>query len=353
MRRWLNPKNMDQNIKMPKVTILMPVYNGSNYLRDAIQSILNQSFGNFEFLIIEDGSIDNSVEVIKSFDDPRIKVLSNKKNFGLVYSLNRGLENANGKYVARMDCDDVSLPNRIQEQITFMDKNTDIGVCGTWIETLEEDGGYINKYLTDPDDIKASLLFNTSLAHPSIIIRRSVLEDNKLKYDDNHKFYYEDYGLWIKLSKVTKLSNIPKVLLQYRVHKKSFSHTFSEENISGAIELRKIQLIDLGINPSENEIFLHNSLKPKDNDSKSVYEFLHQQELWLEKIISTNQITLVYNIVSLNKVIYKRWRTICGFNTSGGFFIFKTFINSPIYRLGPNIKYIDSIKILIKSILRR
>ncbi|MEO8637388.1 MAG: glycosyltransferase [Candidatus Taylorbacteria bacterium] len=335
----------------PKITVLMPVYNGETYLGDAIESILGQTYLNFEFLIIDDGSTDRSAEIIRSYIDPRIFVLSNAENRGLVYSLNRGLQNAKGKYVARMDSDDICVPERLEKQITFMEKHPDIGICGTWIKTIGEKGGYTHKYLTDHDDIKANLLFNTSFAHPTVMIRKSVLEENDLRYDEADKFYFEDYSLWIKMSRVTKIANIPEVLLLYRVHKKSSSQINALQNRFGADNLRREQLLALGMNPSPEEVILHNSLWGKEQES--IADFLKKEEAWLLKILLANKKTLMYSQSSLEKVIFKRWRTICGFNTSDGLAVWKKFIASPLYDFGGKKRYIDSLKIFLKSLIRK
>ena len=130
----------------PLVTVLMPVYNGEKYLKEAIESILNQTFKDFEFLIINDGSTDNSVKIIQSFNDLRIRLIHNESNIGLIKTLNKGLKLSNGKYIARMDCDDVSLPKRLSVQINFMEKHPEIGVCGSWVKIIGLEQKFINKY---------------------------------------------------------------------------------------------------------------------------------------------------------------------------------------------------------------
>jgi glycosyltransferase involved in cell wall biosynthesis len=126
------------NIQKSRITVLMPVYNGEKYLREAIDSIFNQTFTDFEFLIVDDGSTDNSVEIINSYQNSRINLVKNDKNEGLVYTLNRGLSLAKGEYIARMDCDDISLPERLKKQIDFLDSNSEIAVVGTWIKVINE-----------------------------------------------------------------------------------------------------------------------------------------------------------------------------------------------------------------------
>ena len=138
---------MDKNIKTPKITVLMPVYNGEKYLKESIESILKQTFRDFEFLIINDTSTDESEKIIRSFKDSRIKLIKNEKNIGLTKSLNKGLDLAKGEYMARMDADDISLPKRLEIQVAFMDKNPKIGVIGAWAKVIgESNKKYIKTY---------------------------------------------------------------------------------------------------------------------------------------------------------------------------------------------------------------
>lgn len=216
---------MNPNIKPPIVTIIMPVHNGEKYLREAIESILAQTFSNFTFLIIDDGSTDDSVNIINSYDDNRIKLLINEKNIGISKSLNRGIDNSQTKYIARMDQDDISFPNRIEEQINFMEAHPEIGICGTWMMAFnEEKQKVLKKRPVKNNDIRAMLLFNNPMAHPTVMIRKESLDANNLRY--NHEFDgLEDYDLWERMSMVTKMENIPKALLLYRLHSTQLSRT--------------------------------------------------------------------------------------------------------------------------------
>jgi len=144
---------------MSQVTIIMPVYNGEVYLREAIDSILDQTLTDFEFLILNDGSSDHSVDIVRSYDDPRIRLVENEANLGVVQTLNRGLDLANGTFIARMDCDDRSLRDRLARQVAFLDDHPEVGICGTWMEAIGARAGYIWRYPTDPERIRCSLLF--------------------------------------------------------------------------------------------------------------------------------------------------------------------------------------------------
>ena len=183
----------------PKVTVLMPVYNGEQYLREAIDSILSQTFADFDFLIIDDGSTDLSEEIIKTYRDSRIGLVHNGKNRGLINTLNKGLDLSQGEFIARMDCDDISLPTRLQKQLLFMESNSHIGVCGTWVETIGDDPGHIFQYPTDPQKIQSQLLFDSPLAHPSVIMRRSLLDKFHLRYNPQY-LHAEDWFFWQRCS---------------------------------------------------------------------------------------------------------------------------------------------------------
>lgn len=203
-------------VKNPKISVIMPVYNAGKYLREAIDSILNQTFSDFEFLIYNDGSTDDSDEIIKSYIDPRIKYAKIKKNAGYVVLLNKGIEEARGEFIARMDADDISLPFRFEEQLKFMKENDEIGICGSWIEQFGNHSAIVNLPSTNLD-INTSLFYGTPFSHPSVMIRGSVLRDNNLFYD-NHYLFAEDYELFERMSLFTQAANITKVLLKYRLH---------------------------------------------------------------------------------------------------------------------------------------
>lgn len=199
---------------MPKVSVLMPVYNGEKYLKDAIDSILNQTFIDFEFIIINDGSIDNTRKIIESYDDQRI-LLINQENKGLPITLNIGIEIARGEFIARMDADDISEENRLMEQVEFMDQNSEVGICGSNINLINDKSEHIGHmmYPLEHDDIKAQMLFNCPLAHPTVIFRKSFLDESGLRYSEGKS---EDYDLWTRSVYITKVANINKYLLGYR-----------------------------------------------------------------------------------------------------------------------------------------
>jgi len=209
----------------PKVTVLMSVYNGETYLCEAIDSILNQTLTNFEFLIIDDASTDRTLKILQSYEDPRIQLIRNCENLGLTKSLNKGIKLAKGEYIARMDADDISYPQRLEKQLFFLERNPDIGVLGTWTLNIDETGKSVGseKFPVYPETIKISIIFGYSLAHPSVMMRKNIL--NLVGgYDENIR-YAQDYDLWIRCLKITKISNYPDILLKYRIHLTKISKT--------------------------------------------------------------------------------------------------------------------------------
>lgn len=208
---------------VPKISIVMPVFNAENYLHESIGSILSQTFTDFELIIIDDGSTDSSRDIVKSYPDNRIILIENPHNF--IRSLNSGINVSRGKYIARMDADDCMLPHRLEIQYQYMEDNPDIDICGTWMETFG-DRSQIVKTSVKHDDIALHLLKGNSLCHPTVIMRKDALRRCKsypnlyqLKY-----IYAEDYKLWVDLIKNgLKFANTPEVLLQYRISQKQAS----------------------------------------------------------------------------------------------------------------------------------
>lgn len=210
----------------PKISVILPVYNAQAFLRESIDSILEQSFTNFELIIINDGSTDNSLNIIQSYSDKRIKIID-QKNAGLPISLNRAISVAKGEYIARQDADDISLPNRLIEQAAYLDTHPSCALLGTWADILVNNSS-TDRSLQHPHlngDIKLKLLFFNCFVHSSVMIRKSALEKSGLYPEERDKFPPEDYDLWLRISKYFEVANLPKALLQYRELPNSISRT--------------------------------------------------------------------------------------------------------------------------------
>jgi len=332
-------------IENPKVSVVMPVYNGGGYLISAIKSVLSQTFSDFELLILNDASTDGSFDIIEKFKDKRIYLINRKENIGLQNNLFDGFNLAKGKYIARMDQDDICHPNRFAEQVKYLEENLEVGLCGTWCKTIGMGKYFIYKPPCNSDDIRANLLWQTSFVHPSVMMRKSLFKKFNLNYDINFK-YGEDYDLWMRASDCFLTANIPKVLLFYRMHLKNTSRIFKKEMDEAAYRVRSKILKKLGIIENEEEKRLHNFLFPREGET--VAEFLKKEEKWLIKILEANKKTHFYKTNSLNKVLYERWRVICGKNAKKSFFVWKKYKNSLLFNIGSQKRYWDNLKIFIK-----
>lgn len=201
----------------PKISVLLPAYNAQTYLRESIESILTQTFQDFELIIINDGSTDRSLEIMSSFTDKRIRII-NQNNAGLPISLNRAITLSQGKYLARQDADDISMPTRLSEQFEYMESHPECALLGGWADILLENTPS-ERYLRHPylnGDIQVKLHFFNCFVHSSVMIRKCALEQAGLYPEEREKFPPEDYDLWLRIADKFQVANLPKTLLLYR-----------------------------------------------------------------------------------------------------------------------------------------
>jgi len=218
----------------------MPVKDGERYLGEAIDSILNQTFTDFEFIIINDGSTDRTAEIIRAYGDPRIRTINNSSSVGVAISLNNGIDRAVGEYIARMDCDDISLPERLAKQVSYMDAHPAIAASGTWAKDIDADGReFGERCLPFGERMKYEFWRPSPIVHPSAIIRASQL--GSLRYDFRLT-HGEDFDLWLGLKARYDLGNIPEHLLLYRVHPASLTSQYRENQIRSTHEIVARQL---------------------------------------------------------------------------------------------------------------
>lgn len=209
----------------PKITVVMAVYNGAKYIRESIQCVLEQTFTDFELLILNDGSTDNSMEVVAEFKDPRIRILHNEKNSGILFTRNRGLQEAFGKYVAVLDCDDLCSPNRLELQFQYLEANSDVAVCGTWGIMIDENNTVFGHQIMPEihkDRVAIQMLFTNQFIHSSVVYHKDIA----LKVGGYTAVNgCEDYGLFSRISIEHKMANLPEFLTKYREHSQGISKT--------------------------------------------------------------------------------------------------------------------------------
>lgn len=300
------------------VTVLMPVYNAGEFLKEAIDSILNQTYEEFEFLIINDGSTDSSVNIIESYKDKRIKLIHNIENKGLVESLNKGIEIAQGKYIIRMDADDIAEVNRIETQVDFMENNSDVAVAGSNGVIFLSDKPIIKKLTDLPikyNEIKCKLLFECPIVHSAVIIRKNILLENNYRYSEKYKDT-EDYGLWIEIAKNHKIVNIPKKLLRYRIISSSITNQ-ALKRINDRIKVMKniyvLGLDCLEIKYSEEELDIHAEIALSSTLKHFKYTKISIVR-WLCRLIDANNSTRKFDSEIFNKEIAEQYFLVCVYN---------------------------------------
>ena len=202
---------------VPAVSVVLPVYNCPLYVGGAIESVLAQTFADFELIVIDDGSKDETPAVLRRFTDPRIMLVT-QENRGLAATLNRGIELAHGRYIARQDQDDISLPERFAKQVAYLDAHPECGLVGTWAEILR-DGARTERAHRHPSDnltLKFELLFNNPFVHSSMLIRRAALSRVGAYSTDRNRQPPEDYELWSRIARYYEVANVPELLHRYR-----------------------------------------------------------------------------------------------------------------------------------------
>jgi len=284
------------------VTVYMTVFNGEKFLRESIESILNQTYSNFNLLIINDGSTDGSEAIIKSFTDPRIQYFANETNKGIVYSRNKALKEIKTKYTAVLDCDDISLPTRLEKQIHFMESNPDVTVCGTWALMIDEKStvfGHQIMPVTNKDFVNIEMLFRNQFVHSSTLFRTKIALES-----GGYQLGCEDFWLYSKISLRYKMANLPEFLTKYRIHNSNISSTNKIQINQN--ELDVLKMLYSRFNLAEKYLNIPISIIKNDLsliDNSIVYDFF-------TTLIDTNNKKLYYEKSSFNSVMFQYWYDI-------------------------------------------
>ena len=273
---------------LPLVSVVMPNYNTPEaFLRAAIDSVLEQTYTNIELIIVDDASTGNNVEVIRSYDDPRIVLLQNESNHHVAYSLNRGLDQVSGEYIARMDADDLCLPKRIEKQVRFLQRRSDIDVLCTQAEIFGDRRGVFATNLRSPESMKIALFLNCPIVNPSVMFRSSFIHDNALRYSTDLEYKAaEDYEFWSRCVSIGNLYEYPQVLLKYRTHSKQVSFSASKMQIENANHVRKGMLLALDIVPNAHETDIHYKFCTEETSPEIS---LKEIEGWTYKLLEKNK----------------------------------------------------------------
>jgi glycosyltransferase involved in cell wall biosynthesis len=262
----------------PTISVVMSVYNGEKYVDQSVKSILNQTFKDFEFIIIDDGSTDNTLTILLSYKDERIRLIKNEANIGLTKSLNKGIGLASGEYIARQDADDISLPQRFEKQVTFFNENPEYGLVGCRCYRVDLNNKTIGKelFFTEHNDIVSMLLNDNHFVHSSVMLRKDCI-DKVGSYNEYLK-YAQDYDLWLRISEYYKVANLGEFLHLWRYSKHGISVNQRKEQKKYAL-LVKDEFIKRVIKKSEWQAIIENTYeKNKDNlMKKCVKEIMYHR----------------------------------------------------------------------------
>ena len=321
------------------VTVIMANYNTPiKYLKESIDSVLNQSHSNFELIIVDDCSTDDSFECIKNFSDERIVVLRNDENKGPAYTRNRGLEIAQGKYIAVMDSDDISEPNRFEKQVEYMEAHPEVIVCASWAKVFGEE--MRNSYLFDPslpdqETFRISLLFGDNyIANPTVMINHRILKQSRIRYIDEY-IAAQDYRMWIDCVQWGEFAMICEPLVKRRMQNKSITKSKGEVQQRFRWKIIQAQLDKLHYTLSEDNKKYYNCIY----SPRKLYD-LRTKEI-VKELISANHLYKVYNQQVFKKYLWEKWAVISIFglkNEKGVKKKFQVLINMPISRYHYMIK---------------
>lgn len=314
----------------PLVSVVMAVYNGEEHVGEAIRSILSQTLADFELIVVDDGSQDRSREIVMACTDSRVRLICNPQNRGLAASLNRGVVEACGEFIARMDHDDISLPQRLARQVDFLRKNPQLGACGTWVETLGDFRQEIWRAPTTPEAVRMQLLFDSALLHPTVMFRRDLFLQHSLRYDESFTCA-QDYELWERASHVVEMGNIAQVLVRYRVHPAQTGQIRRQcqREFSDTVRVRALQV--LGLVPDKLEIALHTAIAR--GEVAPSLEFLRKTADWLDKIMGANQQSAYFDSVAFGEFLGKKWWGTCFAVSSLGFPAYQVFRGHALHKL--------------------
>ena len=257
----------DKMVDKTIISVIMSVYNGEKYIREAIESIIKQKFKDFEFIIVNDGSQDNSLEIIKSYNDKRIKIINNEKNIGLTKSLNKALKIASGKYIARQDADDISLASRFEEQVSYLDKHQKVALLGTSIYRIDNNGKMVGKNIATAKPTINDLFKINHFYHGSVMFKKEIV--SQLGGYNEQMRYSQDYEFWLRIANSFEVRNLMQLLYKFRYHGDNIRiknredatlyHLFALRSIRGKLDEELLKSL-------------------KDNGIKSLYPHLNKNE---------------------------------------------------------------------------
>ena len=319
----------------PRVSVVIPAYNRARYLPAAIGSVLGQSFADFELIVVDDGSTDDTAEVVRGIADPRLRLVTNPVSLGIAGARNRGLDHARGEYVAALDSDDAAYPQRLARQVAFLDARPDLALVGSWSSWMDERGrtlGRVKRRPVDADDAAALLIFNSCLTQSSVMIRTAVLRE----YRYNEAFTMSsDFELWARLAAGgRRMASLPEALVCQREHPSRTTREKAERVAECQRAIYRWQLDRLGVRYDEADLRRHHLLprSPKKAGPTDL-AYLDWAEDWLQRLADANRRRGWFEPGAFARVLGRAWAMACyRAGRQHGWPALRRFARSPLRR---------------------
>jgi glycosyltransferase involved in cell wall biosynthesis len=322
-------------VKRPRVSVVIPVYNRESYVGEALASVLAQTFGDFELLVIDDGSTDRTRDVVCSFRDPRIRVLQHEGNRGIARARNTGVDAACGDYLAFLDSDDVALPQRLAAQVDFLDRHPDHAAVGAWIDWMDDRGrptGRVKRRPPHAEDVSALRLFRQGIENTASMARTAVLRQHR--HDERFEVS-EDFDLWARIAAESRIANLPEVLVLRRAHVQQTSKGRDEQTRRYRQLIYARQLDALGITFEEEDLRRHHLLRRmRKSGFTPDRAYVDWADAWLRGLQTANARLQHYPEPALSRLLGGLWGKVCwnAVSTLGGAAAWRRFRASPLRR---------------------
>ena len=321
--------------RSPKVSVIIPVYNREAYLGPAIESVLAQTFADFEVVVVDDGSTDRSRDVARTYRDARVRLLCHDRNMGLPTTRNAGIDAARGRYIAFLDSDDIALPTRLAKQVAFLDRHPDYAAVGAWIDWMDAAGrplGRIKRRPIAAPDVAALRLFRQGIENTASMARRAILRE--YRHDERFEVT-EDFELWARVAAVHPIANLPEVLVRRRAHEQQTSKDRDEQTRFYRQVIYAAQLRLLGVAYTEEDLRRHHLLRRmRKSGFTPDREYIDWAEAWLLTLQRANTGAGCYPEPSFSRLLGGLWLKACvrAAPTLGWPNVCRRLVSSPLRR---------------------
>ncbi|GAA4495765.1 hypothetical protein GCM10023172_07980 [Hymenobacter ginsengisoli] len=310
----------------PCVSVVLPIYNVAPYIEETIASILKQTFTDFELLVIDDCSTDDTAAKVQSFKDPRLRFIQNTQNLGRAGTDNAALPHVRGRYVAKMDGDDLCHPERLARQVAYLEKHPEVNIVGSWMQNFGA-STYLNRYPERPADTQVLTLFTLPTGNPSVMLRTSLLREGGMQYDASLR-QTEDYDFFARYVRELRVATLPQALIQYRVPPDTIKVSILTERSTVANDVRERLLRTWGVSQNPRDILVHNAIARIGSPLLDVS--LDEVEEWLLRLIQYNAVQPLFEPAALCRGLGERWFEMCYTHPESWFRNVRRFGRSPL-----------------------